>query len=65
MKHKLAFALALAAALPLSTTAQEAPRWLRWCAISPDGKQIAFLNLAGINRSFLEFNVFLTVFQNL
>lgn len=42
MKHKLAFALALAAALPLSTTAQEAPRWLRWCAISPDGKQIAF-----------------------
>ena len=28
--------------LPLSMTAQENPLWMRFCAISPDGQQIAF-----------------------
>lgn len=40
MKKKFAFALALASAVQLQ--AQTAPNWLRWCAISPDGKNIAF-----------------------
>lgn len=43
MQKKNIFSLALAAALQLSANAEaQSPKWLRWCAISPDGKQIAF-----------------------
>ena len=40
VKNKL-FILALSL-LPLSAMAQEKPLWMRFCAISPDGQQIAF-----------------------
>ena len=38
----LTFCLALAAQNPLSAQENDAPKWLRWSAISPDGKNIAF-----------------------
>ena len=38
----LTFCLALAAQNPLSAQENSAPKWLRWSAISPDGKNIAF-----------------------
>ena len=43
MKKKVVLTLALAAALQANVQAEsQAPNWLRWCAISPDGKNIAF-----------------------
>ena len=42
MKKKIVFTLALASALQINAQTDQAPSWLRWCAISPDGKNIAF-----------------------
>lgn len=39
---KKSFLIALTWVTTLSLSAQEHPLWMRFCAISPDGQQIAF-----------------------
>lgn len=42
MKKKFMLAMGMAAMMPALATNVTSPKWLRWCALSPDGKNIAF-----------------------